>query len=150
MGDLVEALRRHQRMGIDTPIFTYHIEQAPRWAPTAGRALRALADGHYSGVTSVITLLKLVIRPLRLGRPEVADAYESLVQDINNLAVVAIDQRVSRLGAGHRASHRLRTSDALQIAACLVHGATAFLTNDRRLRRIEEIEILLLDDFVGS
>ena len=150
MGDLIDALRRHQRVGIDTPIFIYHIEQTPRWAPTAGQALRAVADGQISGVTSVITLMELSIRPLLLGRPEVADAYGSLVQDIANLAVVGIDQRVGRLGALLRAGHGLRTPDALQIAACLAHGATAFLTNDRRLRRVEEIEIFLLDDFVES
>ena len=94
--------------------------------------------------------MELAIRPLRLGRSEIADAYESLVQDIEHLAVVGIDQRVGRIGAGLRASYGMRTPDALQIAACLAHGATAFFTNDRRLCRVAEIEMLLLDDFVGE
>jgi len=149
VGDLVDTLQRHRRVGIDTPVFVYHIEQAPRWAPSADRVLRALADGQFSGVTSVITLLELAIRPLRLGRPEIADTYESLVQDIENLALVRIDQRVGRIGAELRTGHGLRTPDALQIAACLAHGATAFLTNDRRLRRVNEIEILLIEEFLG-
>ena len=148
MGDVIDALRRVRRVGIDTPVFVYHIEQAPRWAPAAGRVLRALADGEFAGVTSVLTLMELAIRPLRLGRPEIADAYESLVLDIANLAAVGIDQRISRLGAELRAGHGLRTPDALQIAACLGHGAAAFLTNDRRVRRVKELEVLVLDVFV--
>jgi predicted nucleic acid-binding protein len=40
----------------------------------------------------------------------------------------------------------LRTPDALQIAACLAHGAEAFVTNDRRLRRVTEIEVKVLED----
>ena len=99
-------------------------------------------------MTSILTLVELAVKPLRLGRPEVADAYELLVQDIDNLAVVELDARVGRIGAELRATHGLRTPDALHLAACLAHGAEFFLTNDRRLRRVTEIEVLVLDDFV--
>jgi predicted nucleic acid-binding protein len=150
MGNLVDALRRHRLVGFDPPIFVYHIEQTPRRAIPAGSVLRALADGQFAGVTSVLTLLELAIKPIRIGRPEVADAYEMLVQDIDNLAVVGIDTRVSRIGAELRAGYGWPTPDALQIAACLAHGATVFVNNDRRLRRVEEIEVLLLDEVVAE
>jgi predicted nucleic acid-binding protein len=45
-----------------------------------------------------------------------------------------------------RATYRLRTVDAVQIATALEHGATAFLTNDRRLRHVDEVTITLLGD----
>jgi predicted nucleic acid-binding protein len=54
----------------------------------------------------------------------------------------------TRCAAELRASYRLRPADALQVAACLVYGATAFLTNDRDLRRIGDLQVLLLEDFV--
>jgi predicted nucleic acid-binding protein len=38
----------------------------------------------------------------------------------------------------------------MQIAACLHHGATAFLTNDMRLRRVTELEVIILNDFLDS
>jgi predicted nucleic acid-binding protein len=41
----------------------------------------------------------------------------------------------------------LKAVDALQIAACLEHGVTAFLTNDRDLRGIGSLSVLILDDF---
>ena len=148
MEHLIDALTRHRIVGLDTPIFVYHIEQTPRRAAPAGHVLRALADGHFAGVTSAITLLELSVKPLRIGRPEVADAYEMLVQDIDNLKVVGIGAPVTRIGAELRAEYGLRTPDAVQIAACLAHGATAFLTNDRRLRRVRRIEVLVLDEAV--
>ena len=52
-----------------------------------------------------------------------------------------------RRAAELRAMHRLSAPDALQVAACLQHGATAFLTNDRKLRRVVEVEGLLLSEF---
>jgi predicted nucleic acid-binding protein len=40
----------------------------------------------------------------------------------------------------------MRLPDALQIAAALVHRCEAFVTNDRRLGRVEELRVLVLDD----
>ncbi len=38
------------------------------------------------------------------------------------------------------------TPDAIQMAAALVYGCEAFRTNDRDLRRVDELRVLLLDD----
>jgi len=38
--------------------------------------------------------------------------------------------------------------DALQIAAALEAGATAFVTNDQRLGKVKELDVLQLDDYV--
>ena len=144
---ILDALRSTRRIGIDTPVFIYHIEQTSPRASAASTILRAVADGQFQAVTSVITTLEVMIQPLRLGRAEIADAYEALLGDIPNLAVVDVDARVARIGAELRATYRLRTPDALQIAACLAHGAEAFITNDRRLRRVIEIDVKVLEDF---
>lgn len=144
---IVDALRSTRRIGIDTPVFIYHIQQASPRASAATAVLRAVADGRVEGVTSVITMLEVTIQPLRLGRPHVADAYEALLGDIPNLSIVDLDARVARIAAELRAAYRLRTSNALQIAACLAYSAEAFIANDRRLRRVMEIDVRLLEDF---
>lgn len=43
-------------------------------------------------------------------------------------------------------SPTLRTPDALQIAAALVAGCEAFLTNDAGLKRVTELRVLVLDE----
>jgi predicted nucleic acid-binding protein len=145
--EIVDALRSFRRVGFDTPVFVYHIEQTSRWAAPARAALEAMTDGEFSGMTSVLTLLEISIKPLRLGRPEIADAYEALIGDITNLTINDVDMESARIGAELRAAYGLRTPDSLHVAACLTHGAEAFVTNDRRLRRVKEIEIVMLDDF---
>ena len=67
--------------------------------------------------------------------------------DIETLTIVHLDARVARIGAELRAMYGLRTPDALQIAACLAHGAEAFVTNDRRLRRVSKMRVMVLEDF---
>lgn len=147
-GEIVEALGSSQRVGFDTPVFVYHIEQSSRWAAAAGAALRVMADGQFTGMTSVLTVLEVAIKPLQLGRPEVADVYEALLEDIPNLAILNLDLRAARIGAELRATHGLRTPDALQIGACLAHGAEAFVTNDQRWRRVKGINVVWLNEFV--
>jgi hypothetical protein len=43
----------------------------------------------------------------------------------------------------------MRVPDAVQIAAALEGGSTLFVTNDRRLRKVREIGMLILNDFVS-
>lgn len=144
---IIAALGSARRIGIDTPVFIYFIEQSIPRASAATVLLRAIEDGRFEGITSVVTMLEISVKPLRLGRPEVADTYEALLRDIPNLDVVNVDARVARISAELRAAYQLRTPDALQIAACLAYGADAFVTNDRRLRRVTEIDVIMLGDF---
>jgi len=147
---IASYLRQHRRIGLDTSVFIYHLEGVSRYAACAGAVFDELANGGFEGVTSVLTLMELAVRPLQLGRPDVADEYEVLVANFPNLTVTEIDRLTVRRAAELRARHGLRPADALQVAACVEHEATGFLTNDRDLRRVTETQVILLEDFVES
>ncbi len=149
MASISSALRGHRWVGLDTSVFIYHLEGASRFADPAGVALTELAMGAFEGVTSVLTLMEIAVKPLQLDRGDVADEYEILLTTYPHLTVADLDQTTARRAAELRATHRLRPADALQVAACLQHGATALLTNDTGLRRVPDLDVLLLADFVG-
>jgi len=48
-----------------------------------------------------------------------------------------------------RADHNLRTPDAIHAATALAAGVTGFITNDPVFRRIESLEVLVLDDLLS-
>ena len=148
MADLAAVLRQHERIGVDTPIFIYHLEGTTPLAGLAGVALDELAGGAFTGVTSVLTLMEIAVKPLQLRRPDVAEEYEVLLANYPNLVIAALDRPAARRAAELRAEYRLRPADALQVAACLEQGATAFLSNDRELRRISDLHVWMLEDFV--
>ncbi|MDO8692306.1 MAG: type II toxin-antitoxin system VapC family toxin [Dehalococcoidia bacterium] len=142
------SLRQHRRIGLDTSVFIYHLEGVSRYEACTGVVFDELATGGFEGVSSVLTLMELAVRPLQLGRPDVANEYEVLVGNFPNLTITEIGRPTVRRAAELRARYGLRPADALQVAACLEHGATAFLTNDRDLRRVKEMQVILLEDFV--
>jgi len=148
---LAAALRAYERIGLDTSVFIYHIEGSSPQAVPAATALDELNVGAFEGVTSVITLMELIVKPLQMNRPDVADSYEALLVTYPNLNLVRLDRTTARRAAELRATYRLRPADALQVAACVQAGARAFLTNDKALRRVgDDVAVLLLDDFLAE
>jgi predicted nucleic acid-binding protein len=131
-------------------VFIYLIDTASPFSAVAADLFQQLRQQSMTGITSVLTLTELLVKPLQTGRRGLAAHYEALVRSVPYLDVVDIDARIARRAAILRAKHATSTADALQIAAALEHGATAFITNDRRLRRIEEIAVVLLADHIRS
>lgn len=150
MAGIATLLDAHGRIGLDTSVFIHQLESESRFRNPANDVFEAIAAGRCLGVTSVLTIMELLVKPLQMGRHEVADDYQLLVGMYPNLTIALIDKPIARLAAELRAKHRLSPPDALHIATCLGHGATAFVTNDRQLRRVDELDIVLLEDFVDT
>jgi predicted nucleic acid-binding protein len=132
-------------IGIDTVAFIYHIEAVPAYRDLVGPFFLALERGAFHAVTSVVTLMELAVQPLRLRQPEVADEYEIRLTNFPHLTVLPVDRHIARGAAELRAQYRLRPADSLQMATALLSGATAFVTNDRELTRVPDIDVLILE-----
>jgi len=150
LGALEEFLARHKRVGVDTVVFIYHLEDHPRYARLTQPLFEAWEEGRTCGVTSVITLVELLVKPKRERKSDVAQEYLELLSTYPNLTIVEIDLKVADLAAELRAKYGLRTPDALQLAAALQAGAGGFLTNDERLKGVTELEVVLLDELLGA
>ncbi len=150
MVDVLDAVRPHSRFGLDTSVFIYHIEEVSPLSDVAGQVLNLVGLRSVTGITSVLTLTELLVAPLQSGRRGLAARYEALLRLTPNLILADVDAEIATRAAQLRANYRLRTPDAIQVAACLAHGATAFVTNDIRLRRIEELAVIVLADHVGG
>jgi predicted nucleic acid-binding protein len=143
-----ERLAGHAVIGLDTAIFMYHLEAHPRYQPLTQELLTGIQAGRQRAVTSTVTVMELTVRPWQVGRPAVAREYEALLVHFPHLTLADVTRDVARRAAQLRARYRLRPADALQVATALVHGATAFVTNDQRLAKLTPVlDIITLDDF---
>lgn len=146
MDRLARILTGHHTVGLDTPIFIYHVERHPDYLPYTQQILSLVAEGQLAAVTSVVTLMEMVVHPLRMRRPDIADEYEILLLNFPNLTTQGITPAVARRAAALRARYNIRPADALQAAACGEAGATLFITNDRRLHMGPALPVLCLND----
>jgi len=149
MDELSKCLAKAKVIGLDTPIFIYLLEDNARYGPLAQLTINGIEKGKWQGVTSTITLMEITVRPWQLGRESAAREYEAILVHFPNLSIVDVDRNVARAAAQLRAKYNVSPPDALQVAASLSFGAKAFLTNDKRLSRLQDvIDILVLDDFL--
>ncbi len=124
------ALRGHQRVLIDSSVWIYHFEQHREFGATANRVIQGMEEGAFRGISSELTLLELSVRPLQLGRQDVADEYELLLSYFPNLELEPISRDILLYAAALRARHRVRAPDAILLATAVHSRATAAVTND--------------------
>ncbi len=134
------------RTAIDTAVFIYLIEEHPDFLPLVAPIFEETARGERELVTSAVTLLEVLVVPYRAGDLALAERYEALLTRSRGLRLVELDRAQLRAAAQLRALYRVRTPDALQLAAALSHGCAAFLTNDRELPEMSGIRIVQLRD----
>jgi predicted nucleic acid-binding protein len=104
----------------------------------------AMDRGTFLVVTSTVTLLEVLVHPLRSNNTEMAAEYRDILLN-SNLMSLEVSNAIAERAAQLRATHNIRTPDAIQISTALEAGATHFFTNDIQLPDIPSIQILSLD-----
>ena len=68
----------------------------------------------------------------------------------SSLSIVSIDEKLAEAAALLRARYTIRLPDALQVAAAIQEEATLFLTNDKRVKKVEAVQVLVLSELLES
>ena len=134
----------HKRILIDTCVWIYHLEEHPEPGPPAARVIENLEEGRFRAVASELTLLELTVRPLQLGRQDVADDYEVLLDYFPHLELIPISREILLDAAALRTRQKLRTPGSIQLATGLRAGATLAVTNEKLWQSVPLIETALL------
>lgn len=150
MGQLT-ALIAGKLVAFDTGPLIYYIEEHPNYLPTADELFGAFDSGAAQGMTSVLTLQEVLVKPLREGRNDLAEKYRQVLSNSANVRLYDIDQSICETSAQLRAKYIwLRTPDALQLATAIRHDAEIVVTNDERWRPVSEIAVVILKDFAAT
>ncbi len=139
-------LRRHRRVAIDTSVFIYHVQVDPRYVPATDRIFAWLERPSSSAITSCISMTELLVEPIRAEDEKRVGEFFALLTRYPHLEWVPASLQIAALAARFRSEHRLRTPDALQAATAVYASATGLITNDAVFRRLNEFQVLLLDD----
>lgn len=144
--NIEDSLGGVMRLFLDTAPLIYYVEENRRYLPRVDVIFDRIFEEQLIGITSPISLAECLARPYRLGQNQLQQNYFNLIT-ATNLVFTLIDQNMARQAAEFRSRYNLELPDAFQIAVALATNCEAFLTNDAMLRRITELQILVLDDF---
>ena len=137
-------------VGLDTAAFIYFVEEHADYLPIVEPLFAAIDAGRCSAVTSSLTLLETLVVPYRAGDLGLAERYEALLSRGRGLRLIAMDTGLLRGAAQLRAALRVKTPDALQLAAALSTRCTSYVTNDRAVPPVAGLRVLQLRDYLGS
>ena len=145
---LRRTIEKHSIIGIDTAPFIYFIEDVSPYADMLEPVFDLLSDRSLSAVTSTVTLAEILAKPFADKNFKLVDETKFALRSFTSLSMKAVDEKLAEAAALIRARYALRLPDALQIAATVEAGATLFLTNDKSVKKVDAIEVVVLGDFV--
>ena len=136
-------------VAFDTAPLIYFIEENPIYLSLVDELFDTIDSGASTGITSVLTLQEVLVKPLREGRPDIAGQYRDVLKNSLNVTLASIDESICENAATLRAKYKwLRTPDALQITTAMTNNADVIVTNDDKWKRLTEIQIIVLQDLV--
>jgi len=145
---MLELTARHRRIALDSNVLIYLLETAGSLAETAASIVDAIEAGEIEGVMSSIGLLEILVGPAGSGDASAFETTADALRDLR-LRVVPLDASTAEDAAWIRGSLGIGVEDAAHLASARNAGATAFVTNDRRIRSIPRVEVIYLDDLAA-
>ncbi|MDF0676769.1 MAG: PIN domain-containing protein [Nitrospira sp.] len=126
----------------------YFLEDHPRYGAWCASLFDLIERGQNAAVTSPVTLLELLVQPYRDQKDELAQKIFALTSTYPKIEWVLLTMDLTDRAAELRAHYRLSMPDAIHLATAIGYKAVRFYGNDRGLRRVKEIECIIVDDLV--
>lgn len=143
---IADALQNVDRLFLDTAPVIYYGERNPQYLAVITALFRWLDKASITAVTSPVTLAECLVGPYKVASKQLQRRFYYLVANRPGTDFVHTDAPTARQAAELRARYNLDLPDALQFATALAAQCDAFLTNDKRLRRVTDVPVLLVDD----
>ena len=147
---LLDGLQK-RRVYLDANVFIYALNGFPVYAPTLKQLFEGVESGSVSAVTSELTLAELLIIPFRHGNVEEEGRCRMILRSRPNLSLLPVTIDVLESMARLRAAlPAIRTPDAIHAATAQLAKCDVLLTNDRRLKAVTDLQIVLLSEAVTA
>lgn len=135
-------------VAVDTTPLIYFMEENHAYLPAVTPFFAALDRGEFRAITSIITLVEVLVHPLRRGNVALAQQYRDILFNAEGLTTILLSEDIAEESARLRAMHNLRTPDAIQMATAIRLGAGYFITNDLRLPSLPGLKVIALDNLL--
>ena len=130
----------------DTSPLIYYLDGFEPFASKVEAFLLSTMDEKSLLYTSTITDTEYLVYPYREKHFVKIMGYKSFLQNAHFLKI-SVSEDIAERAAQIRAKYTgIKTADSLQLSSAIIYGCDVFFTNDKQLKQIEEIKVLLVDD----
>lgn len=145
---IVRALARHKKFSLDTSCFIYLFEGHKTFGELAKNTFEFLTGKELPISASSITLTEL-LRKEEIYKDKLRwETIKSQFLQTPNMEIVFPDLFICEKAAQMGAEYNLLVPDAIHIASGILSDADVFVTNDPKFKRVKEIAVIVLKDFI--
>ena len=136
----------YKRIYFDTTPLIYYLDSVQPYAQKVRSFIATSLEHESSFMTSTIANTEYLVIPFRVQDYEKVMEFEHFKR-ILNLETIFVDNSVSTQAARIRAKYKgIKGMDSIHLATAIVYGCDVFLTNDKQLKQVQEIPVLLVDE----
>jgi predicted nucleic acid-binding protein len=143
---MVNVDLHHKSVFLDTAPLIYFIEGNSPFQEKLKEIFNLNDHGDFTFITSSITLLEVLVKPLKDGKNKLAESYKDILLNAAGIEMIEITNAIAIRAAGLRAKYGVKTPDAIQLATAIEFNVDYFLTNDLRLKLVNEVESITLNE----
>lgn len=133
---------------LDAAPIIYSVETHSKYFPLLEPAWQTAHARNTPFLTSELSLLEVLVAPLRAKDAKLLGAYEGVLAS-SDIQLVPVTKEVLRVAARLRAEiTTLRTPDAIHAASALFAGCSMFICNDAGFKRVPGLPVLMLDEAI--
>jgi predicted nucleic acid-binding protein len=131
LSSLLKAIGEGDRVLLDTTVLAAFLDATDATHPVARHVVNELvATGRNPAVVSMVTVMEILVRPMR-ATPPGHHTVLSFLRTHPNLTCVPVDLQVAQEAAHLRADRKLAPPDALIVGTALAAQVRHVITNDR-------------------
>jgi predicted nucleic acid-binding protein len=98
---------------LDTAPLIYYIEESSVYASILDKLFLENSKGKFKFQTSVITLLEVLVLPMRKKEQQLVEQYKNILCNSKTIEIFDLDIEVTIMAAGFRAKYGLKTPDSI-------------------------------------
>jgi predicted nucleic acid-binding protein len=144
-----DALQGLTKVFLDTAPVVYYIEATPEFITLVDPVFARLNVEQFQAIVSPVTLAECLVLPRRLKQFQLEQAFVNFLTNTEGIEFVVLDAAIGQIAADLRVQYNLKLPDALQVATAISAGCGGFLTNDGQLRRVTELQVMVIGEMEG-
>ena len=141
---IASLARDHQRIALDADILIYLLEDVEPRASLSAAILDAVDQGVIDASMSALAHAEVLVGPAKAGDAARFERTAAELRDAN-VEIVAVTADIAEDAAWLRGQGSMQLVDAIHVATART-AATAFITNDRRVRSLPGLAVYRLDE----
>ena len=131
---------------LDTAPIIYYLEDILPYAEVMHAFLLQGIKNNVQFFTSTVTNMEFLVQPIKQNNKQVIDDFTRF-KNLLNIKTISVNDDIAIAAAKIRAKYEsIKGMDALHLASAIQNKCTIFLTNDKQLKQVTEIQCVLMDE----